>query len=145
MEGSSLNYGDISDMSNFIGQAGLRAEVSQPRGATHLPRLRGGGGCRLGRRCRCRPHSPRTLQGNHTNFHDLVNQRHSLQLLVVVLDTCLVFTEPNARGKCQKERQRGLPSLPARDPHFPQPQIYLAPKSSSDRNRASLGVAIAAI
>ena len=34
-----------------------------------------------------------------------------------------------------EERQRGLPCLPAHDPRFPQPPIYLAPKSSSDRNR----------
>ena len=34
-----------------------------------------------------------------------------------------------------EERQRGLPSLPAHDPRFPQPPICLAPKSSSDRNR----------
>ena len=34
-----------------------------------------------------------------------------------------------------EERQCGLPSLPARDPSFPQPSIYLAPKSSSNRNR----------
>ena len=73
-----------------------------------------------------------------------------------VVATCIILTlasckanectrrlhviKPNIRSleeNVTEERQRGLPSLPARDPRFPQPPIYLAPKSSSDRNRGS--------
>ena len=47
-------------------------------------------------------------------------------------------TSPRIRSleeNVTEERQHGLPSLPARDPRFPQPPIYLAQKSSIDRNR----------
>ena len=39
-----------------------------------------------------------------------------------------------------QEQQRGLPSLPARYLRFLQPPIYLAPKSSRDRNRGGSSV-----